>query len=83
LRQLPRLALFALTILFAAWCANSLRGDLSLLSFAPLLRSWDIVAAAALLSLLNYLLRILRWRRYLAKLGYSFTLRFSALTDTR
>jgi glycosyltransferase 2 family protein len=80
LRQLPRLALFALTILFAAWCANSLRGDLSLLSFAPLLHSWDIVAAAALLSLLNYLLRILRWRKYLATLGHSFTLRFSALS---
>jgi len=80
LPQLPRYALFALTILFAAWCTNSLRGDLSLLSIAPLLRSWDIVAAAALLSLLNYVLRILRWRTFLAKLGHSFTLRFSAIT---
>jgi glycosyltransferase 2 family protein len=78
LSQLPRFAPLALTILFAAWCVNALHGELSQLSIAPLLRSWDVVAAAALLSLLNYLLRILRWRSYLAKLGYSFTLRFSA-----
>jgi glycosyltransferase 2 family protein len=67
-------------MLFAAWCAYSLRGDLAKLSLAPLARSWDIVAGAVVLSLLNYVLRILRWRRYLAKLGHSFTFSFSALT---
>lgn len=50
------------------------------MSVAPLVRSWDIVAAAVLLSLLNYVVRVLRWRRYLAKLGHSFPLPFLAMT---
>ena len=80
MRQLPRIALFALSLLFAAWCVRSLRGDLAQVSFVPLLRSWDIVAAAVLLSLLNYVVRVLRWRSYLARLGHSFPLRFLAMT---
>jgi len=79
-RQLPRFALLALTVLLAAWCVKSLHGDLAQLSFAPLLRSWDIVLAAVALSLMNYGIRILRWRGYLAKLGHRFPLRFLAMT---
>lgn len=78
--RLPRFALLALTVLFAAWCAKSLHADLAQLSFAPLIRSWDVVLAAVVLSLLNYGIRILRWRSYLAKLGHTFPLRFLALT---
>ena len=80
MRQLPRYALLIVSILFAAWCARSLRGDLAQLSIAPVARSWDVVVAAVFLSLLNYVLRILRWRRYLAKLGHSFTFTFAAMT---
>lgn len=80
MRQLPRLALLALTILFIAWCANSLRVDLEHLSLAPLARAWDVIGAAVLLSLLNYLLRVLRWRSYLTKLGHSFSFGFLVQT---
>src|SRR5579859_2230931 len=80
MRQLPRLALFALSLAFAAWCVRSLHADLAQLSVAPLLRSWDIIAAAVFLSLLNYGVRIVRWRTYLARLGHSFPFTFVALT---
>jgi uncharacterized membrane protein YbhN (UPF0104 family) len=50
------------------------------MSLTPVLRSWDIVALAVVLSLLNYGFRILRWRAYLARLGHSLTFRFCALT---
>jgi len=80
LAPLSRFAPIALTVLFAAWCVKSLHGDLAQLSLAPLLRSWDVVAAAVVLSLLNYVIRILRWRSYLKKLGHEFPLRFLAMT---
>jgi glycosyltransferase 2 family protein len=79
-RQIPRFALFAIVLAFAAWCALSLRGDLAQVSLEPVLRSGDLVALAALLSLLNYALRILRWRAYLARLGHRLPPGFSALT---
>ena len=52
------------------------------LSIAQVIRSWDLVTLAALLSILNYLLRIVRWRLYLARLGDRVPLRFAALTFT-
>jgi glycosyltransferase 2 family protein len=79
-RPIPRFVPYTLVLAFAAWCAYSLRGDLAQLSLAPVLRSWDIVVLATLLSLLNYLFRILRWRAYLARLGYPLPRVFSALT---
>src|SRR4051812_30576570 len=69
-----------LVVLFAAWCAYALRGDLAQVSLAPALHSWDLVLAACLLSLVNYGLRILRWRSYLARLGYPLPYGFAALT---
>jgi len=65
---------------FAAVCLYGLRGDITLISLAPLVRGWELVALAAACSLLNYALRILRWQRYLAKLGSPLPLRFVALT---
>lgn len=67
---------------FAAWCLYSLHGDLAQLSLAPVIHSWDLVALAALLSMLNYVLRIVRWRAYLKRLGHRVPLRFAALTFT-
>jgi glycosyltransferase 2 family protein len=65
---------------FAVGCLYGLRGDLALISLAPLARSWDLVALAALCSLLNYALRIIRWQRYLARLGRSLPAGFVSLT---
>jgi uncharacterized membrane protein YbhN (UPF0104 family) len=80
MHHLPRLIGFALMIAFAAWCALSLRADLARMSFGPVLHSWDVVLLAMLLSILNYVLRIVRWKWYLDRLGRSLTFGFAALT---
>jgi len=82
MRQIRTFIPYLIMLLFAAWCMVSLRGDLAQLSLAPVLRAWDLVALASLLSLLNYLLRIIRWRTYLGRLGHRVSLRFAALTFT-
>jgi glycosyltransferase 2 family protein len=73
--------LFPLAVgVFAVACLYGVRGDLALVSLTPLLRSWDLVALAALCSLLNYVLRIIRWQRYLARLGRPLPTTFVSLT---
>ncbi len=74
--------LLGVGLAFAGWCALALRKDLAQLSLAPLLHSWDLLMIAAVLSLTNYALRILRWRSYLKSLGHPLGLRFCALTYT-
>jgi uncharacterized membrane protein YbhN (UPF0104 family) len=81
-RSISRFIPHGIVLAFVCWCAFALRGDLAQLSLAPVLRSWDLVALAALLSLLNYALRIFRWRAYLARLGHRVPARFAALTFT-
>jgi uncharacterized protein (TIRG00374 family) len=78
--RILRFTPYLLVLAFAVWCGVALRGDLAQLSLAPLLRSWNIVLLAAVLSLVNYALRIVRWRFYLARLGYSVTRTFATLT---
>jgi glycosyltransferase 2 family protein len=81
-RSILRFVPHFIVLAFVAWCAFALRGDLARLSVTPVLRSWDLVAVAAVLSLLNYALRIFRWRSYLARLGHPVPARFAALTFT-
>jgi len=69
-----------LVAVFAVACLYGVRGDLAQVSLAPLLRSWDLVALAALCSLLNYGFRIIRWQHYLARLGWRLPLGFIGLT---
>jgi glycosyltransferase 2 family protein len=78
LRAVPYL--FALA--FALWCGFALRGDLLQLSPTVLMRAWPMILLATLLSLLNYALRIIRWRFYLARLGHRVAPWFAALTFT-
>jgi uncharacterized protein (TIRG00374 family) len=75
-RYLP----YVIMLSFAAWCVISLSGDLAHLPLASLVRSWDLVLLAGILSLLNYILRIVRWRVYLKRLGYPLPHRFAAFT---
>ncbi len=77
---MPRFVPHLLVLTFAAWCAYALRGDLAQMSLAPVLGAWNLLVLAALLSLLNYALRIIRWRSYLARLGHRLQLRFAAMT---
>jgi uncharacterized protein (TIRG00374 family) len=77
-RFLPHLAMGV----FVAWSLFLVRNDLAQLSLAALAGSWDLVVLAMLLSLLNYALRIMRWRFYLGRLRHRVGLRFAALTYT-
>ena len=79
-RRVILLLQYGLPAAFLVWCGFAFRRDLQLLSWEPLLRSWDIVALAALLSVVNYLLRALRWRYYLGRLRYHIGFRFALLT---
>jgi uncharacterized protein (TIRG00374 family) len=80
MRQLTGTILYAVIIAFVIWCAFALRADLARMSLAPLLHSWAVVLLAMLLSLLNYAVRIVRWRWYLRRLGHSVAPGFAALT---
>lgn len=80
MQRLYRYLFPGLLVVFAVACLYGLRGDLALISIAPLAHSWDLVALAASCSLLNYAFRIVRWRRYLARLGCLLPLGFTALT---
>jgi uncharacterized membrane protein YbhN (UPF0104 family) len=82
-RQMQPLSRYLLPVLLAGLalaCLSGLRSDLALISFAPLVRSWDLVALAAFCSLLNYMVRIVRWQLYLARLGHSMPVAFVSLT---
>src|ERR1700722_325753 len=80
MQSLSRYVFPGLVAAFALACLYGLRGDIALVSLAPLARSWDLVAFAALCSLLNYAFRIIRWQRYLARLGRALPFGFTSLT---
>jgi uncharacterized protein (TIRG00374 family) len=82
MRQIRRFGPYLFAGAFAAWCAYSLQGDLAQIALMQVIGSWELVVLAALLSVLNYVLRIVRWRSYLARLGHRMPLRFAALTFT-
>jgi glycosyltransferase 2 family protein len=80
MRNISRLIPHIVMVVFAAWCLLSVRNDLAQLSLGTLFRAWNVVALAVVLSLINYTLRVFRWRFYLARLGHPLSLRFTALT---
>ncbi len=80
MQPLSRYFFPVLVAVLAAACLYGVRADIALISFAPLLRAWDLVTLAVVCSLLNYALRVVRWQRYLARLGCSLPLGFVALT---
>ena len=80
MRPIHRLLIAILIASFALWCAIKLRSDLETTSLLPIWRSRNLLLVAVLLSLLNYTLRAIRWRWYLARLGHALSLRFSLLT---
>jgi uncharacterized protein (TIRG00374 family) len=82
MRPIRRFGPYLLVGVFAAWCAYSLQGDLAQICVMQVIGSWELVVLAAVLSVLNYALRIVRWRTYLARLGHRVPFRFAALTFT-
>lgn len=75
-----RLLIYGVLALFAGWCLVAFRRDIALIDLAPLKAGWLAVLGAGLLSLLNYLLRVLRWGMYLRRLGHKLPWRFISLT---
>ncbi len=80
MRNVTGAVIYTSMIAFALWCVFEFRADLARMSFTPLMHSWDVVLLATVLSLFNYALRIVRWRSYLRRLGYSIAPGFAALT---
>jgi glycosyltransferase 2 family protein len=75
-----RWAVYAGIAVFLAWCLKSLWHDITQIDLRPLQAGWGAVAIAGLLSLGNYLLRVVRWQMYLRRLGHRLPWRFVALT---
>jgi glycosyltransferase 2 family protein len=71
---------YGLIVSFAVWCVVGFHHDLSKISLAPLMAGWPAVLAATALSLLNYALRVVRWKLYLSRLGHVLPWRFVSLT---
>ena len=69
---------YALIAAFAVWCAVAFRADFAQIPLRTLSSSGDVLLAVTSLSLINYTLRVVRWRAYLTRLGYPFPLRTSA-----
>ncbi|MDO9235722.1 MAG: lysylphosphatidylglycerol synthase transmembrane domain-containing protein [Aquabacterium sp.] len=75
-----RMLVYGVFGIFALWCLLAFRRDIAQIDLAPLRAGWLAVLAAGGLSLLNYALRVLRWRWYLVRLGHVLPWRFVALT---
>lgn len=69
---------YVLVVGFAMGCLIALQADIARLPLRQLLHAWDALAIAGGLSLANYALRSLRWRAYLARLGYPVPMGLSA-----
>lgn len=65
---------------FLAWCAIGFRRDIAQIELHMLQPAWPAIAAAAGLSLFNYVLRIWRWHWYLSHQGHALPVRFVSLT---
>ncbi|MDE2076519.1 MAG: flippase-like domain-containing protein [Burkholderiales bacterium] len=71
---------YGLFFLFAGWCVLAFKHDIVQIDLSTLAHAQAALLAVAGLSLLNYALRVVRWRIYLKQLGYRFTWRFTALS---
>lgn len=65
---------------FAIWCIATFRADLARISLESIWLARQAVMLAIVLSLLNYVLRSLRWAGFLRRLGLHMPFPFVALT---
>ncbi|MEY4764518.1 MAG: hypothetical protein RI907_1191 [Pseudomonadota bacterium] len=75
-----RALVYGVTLAFLAWCISAFSHDIAQIDVHPLKAGWLAVLAAGLLSLGNYVLRIVRWQMYLRRLGHDLPGRFVSLT---
>jgi uncharacterized protein (TIRG00374 family) len=72
--------LYGFIVAFAGLCFVQFRSDIRQISLQPVLDARGVVAAVLCLSLLNYVLRGVRWHFYMARLGYTVTVGYAILT---
>lgn len=65
---------------FLAWCVLGFRRDIAQIDIGLVGAAWPAIAAAAGLSVFNYVLRIWRWHWYMSHQGHVLPLRFVSLT---
>lgn len=65
---------------FLAWCVLGFRRDIAQIDIGLIGAAWPAIAAAAGLSVFNYVLRIWRWHWYMSHQGHVLPLRFVSLT---
>ena len=65
---------------FLVWCVLGFRRDIAKIDLGLIGPAWGAIAAAAALSVFNYILRIWRWHWYLACQGHVLPWRFVSLT---
>lgn len=78
--KFKNILIYAMILAFLAWCLIAFRADIAQLNFDQVWRSKSAILIATLLSLTNYVMRILRWSLFLSKLGHSLPVGFSGLT---
>ncbi len=78
--KLKGILYYAVIVSFLLWCVAEFRADIAQIKFAPIRTAWDVIFLSVGLSLVNYLLRAIRWYLYLCRLGYSPQFGFSVLT---
>lgn len=71
---------YLIVLFFLGWCVVAFREDLAKIRFEPIWAGRNWVLIAALLTLFNYTLRVLRWTWYLKRLGHKVPFGFSILT---
>ncbi len=78
--KLKNILLYGLVAAFFIWCLIAFRSDLGKIDFSVVWKSWDLLMLAILLSLVNYLLRLVRWSIYMSRLGHALDFRFNLLS---
>lgn len=71
---------YALFAAFALWCGVAFKRDIAQIDLSTLRHAGGTLLAVGGLSLLNYALRVARWRLYMSRLGQTFSWRFTALS---
>ncbi len=75
-----KVLVYGVTLAFLVWCGMAFRRDIAQIDLQPLRAGWGAVVLAGLLSLGNYVLRVVRWQMYLHRLGHRLPWRFVTLT---
>lgn len=77
---LRKWGLYGLFAVFAVWCGVAFQRDIAQINLASLEHAGGTILLVTGLSLFNYVLRVVRWRMYMAKLGHVLPWSFTALS---